>query len=112
MAKLTMSHAIFVEVEVEVPEKCPGCSASFTEGDALRELDWSETKYLGRLADGEFETIDYEQGDANVSAGWWCGECGEEIATAGTSYATPGLPLIEEAIRVSNVCTIAARKET
>lgn len=46
MPKFTLEKATWTDVEVEVPDKCPACGASFVgEESALVEWNWHDVRY-------------------------------------------------------------------
>lgn len=91
MPKLSIYETIWVEREVEVPERCPECGAPFVGLDSsnLLEIDWVDLEMQGRLigiAGGEhaFEATEHHStGDVFHAAAVQCAACREAIVEAG-----------------------------
>jgi hypothetical protein len=92
MPKLSVYEAIFIEREVEIPEKCPQCGESFTGGSGLLEVDWVNLEMAGHVksepkewgGDWHFNARQHHEiGDEYRASLFQCAACLEVIQAAG-----------------------------
>jgi DNA-directed RNA polymerase subunit RPC12/RpoP len=89
--KIKLDRVTAVEVEVELPETCPGCGLDFHDEDSLKEDQFIGSEQSGRLVDGSPECCEgYENGTQPVYVvGYRCAECGEVLVTTEDEMGEP-----------------------
>lgn len=77
---LTVAVALFTDVELDIPDTCPGCGADFTRGAPLVEHCWDAVTYAGVTIDPDGERTYPEAGrigEASSPESYACAECGK-----------------------------------
>jgi hypothetical protein len=102
MPKMSIYEAIYIEREVEIPEKCPKCGESFTEGAGLLEVDWVNLEMAGHVksepkewgGDWHFNARQHHEiGDEYRACLFQCAACLEVIQAAGSYVMSKECPV-------------------
>lgn len=82
MPTLTIHDTIHVPRQVEIPDECPECGASFRTGANLIEWDTVSVQFIGNLAEDpttkehDFEVHNEDdRGDDFRVTSYYCSEC-------------------------------------
>lgn len=85
--KITVSRVTCVDVEVEIPDKCPDCKIDFREHGSLSEQGWVAADWDCRIVQEEGkDALDFEgsrddRPDDEIVTGYRCSGCGTRLAT-------------------------------